>query len=57
MTYLRANLPPALAFIASLCVFGRLIWVYPPPFPDMALFLSTYFCVLWAQARNSTSQS
>lgn len=57
MTYLRTDLPPTLAFIVCICIFGRLIWVYPPPFPDTALLLSTYFCIQWAYARNSTSQS
>ena len=57
MTRLRANLPPAITFTICLCTFGYLTWVYPSPFPDMGLMISTIFCINWAQARNELVRS
>lgn len=57
MSYLRANLPPAIVFAALLCIFGYLIWAYPSPWPDTALFLSTCFCLEWGTRRNNLHKS
>lgn len=56
MSYLRANLPPAIALVICLLVFGRFVWLYPPPFPDMGMMLSAYFCIEWAYVRNTNSK-
>lgn len=56
MTYLRANLPPTIALIASLCTFGYLMWVYPPYLPDLGMVVSVCLCIKWGEDRNNLVQ-